>query len=388
MHDQDSLIRRLRPWGPPRGVVLHDQRGPRVLHAARGRVSTGGDPSGLPCIRGEAEALGALLAGAGWRAALRAGVSTDDLGALQWLSAVAEASRPAPTPPSPPPARPEQVGLAAAVGTAQEFPAVRVTPAAIEAMASVTHDTSVAYVGPQAVAPPALHAQVLSHALVALMRDPAVAADTVRLLHLHHDLHLARPLQPWEVVVPRLTLRTVAQKRGGLLVVGDLEGFVAARRVLWARTAFFVVGQQRLEAGVVLGAPPAAPEPEPDRGPPSRTHSWQVPPGFAAAYAGASGDHNPLHLDPAVAAQAGLPQCPVHGLSTLARAGVFVVGDVAFGDPRGVFRLSGAFRAPVYEGDTLTAQVWPDPRGAGARFVVENQEGACVLSHGVLTLRL
>lgn len=33
-----------------------------------------------------------------------------------------------------------------------------------------------------------------------------------------------------------------------------------------------------------------------------------------AAYAAASGDDNPLHLDPAIAAQAGLARPPIHGM--------------------------------------------------------------------------
>lgn len=60
-------------------------------------------------------------------------------------------------------------------------------------------------------------------------------------------------------------------------------------------------------------------------------------------YAGASGDFNPIHVDPAFATQVGLPSNILHGLYTMAqvaRANVAAAG----GDPRSLKRLSVQFR--------------------------------------------
>ena len=60
-------------------------------------------------------------------------------------------------------------------------------------------------------------------------------------------------------------------------------------------------------------------------------------------YAGASGDFNPIHIDPEFAKQVGLPGNILHGLYSMAqvaRAGVAAAG----GDPRKLRRLSVQFR--------------------------------------------
>jgi acyl dehydratase len=60
-------------------------------------------------------------------------------------------------------------------------------------------------------------------------------------------------------------------------------------------------------------------------------------------YAAASGDFNPIHIDPEFAKQVGLPGNILHGLYTMAqvaRANVQAVG----GDPRKLRRLSVQFR--------------------------------------------
>ena len=60
-------------------------------------------------------------------------------------------------------------------------------------------------------------------------------------------------------------------------------------------------------------------------------------------YAGASGDFNPIHIDPEFAKQVGLPGSILHGLYTMAqvaRANVAAAG----GDPRALKRLQVQFR--------------------------------------------
>jgi acyl dehydratase len=57
-------------------------------------------------------------------------------------------------------------------------------------------------------------------------------------------------------------------------------------------------------------------------------------------YAGASGDFNPIHIDPEFAKQVGLPRNILHGLYSMAQVAL-ANEAVAGGDPRKLKRLSG-----------------------------------------------
>src|SRR5205085_4160001 len=60
-------------------------------------------------------------------------------------------------------------------------------------------------------------------------------------------------------------------------------------------------------------------------------------------YAGASGDFNPIHIDPEFAKAVGLPQNILHGLYSMAIT-ARGANALAEGDPRGLKRLAVQFR--------------------------------------------
>ena len=60
-------------------------------------------------------------------------------------------------------------------------------------------------------------------------------------------------------------------------------------------------------------------------------------------YAGASGDFNPIHLDPELAKAVGFPSNILHGLWSMAQVARAAV-DAGGGDPRSLKRLSVQFR--------------------------------------------
>ena len=60
-------------------------------------------------------------------------------------------------------------------------------------------------------------------------------------------------------------------------------------------------------------------------------------------YAGASGDFNPIHIDPEFAQQVGLPRNILHGLYSMAQVALANT-EAAGGDPRKLRRLSVQFR--------------------------------------------
>src|SRR3954462_8334362 len=61
-------------------------------------------------------------------------------------------------------------------------------------------------------------------------------------------------------------------------------------------------------------------------------------------YAGASGDFNPIHLDPEFAKSVGLPSNILHGLYTMGLVAMANASALAGGDPRALKRLAVQFR--------------------------------------------
>jgi acyl dehydratase len=93
-------------------------------------------------------------------------------------------------------------------------------------------------------------------------------------------------------------------------------------------------------------------------------------------YAGASGDFNPIHIDPEFAKQVGLPGNILHGLYTMsqvARANVQAVG----GDPRKLKRLTVQFRGMGFPEQeiSVTGEVKEEKDGRVVIDTVAEQDG-------------
>lgn len=104
------------------------------------------------------------------------------------------------------------------------------------------------------------------------------------------------------------------------------------------------------------------------------------------AYAEASGDRNPIHLDEAFARSVGLPGVIAHGMLTMAFANQMVTDWLA--DRSAVKRLTGRFTGMVVPGDELTCSgtvVKKDDvtRRLTLSLHVSNQRGEKVLTKGV-----
>ena len=99
------------------------------------------------------------------------------------------------------------------------------------------------------------------------------------------------------------------------------------------------------------------------------TFTWEQ----IAAYAEASGDRNPIHLDDALARSVGLPGVIAHGMLQMG-----LLARVA-GEPRRLRRLSCRFAAIVRAGDTVTFSAEPEADGH-TRLSAVNQAGEAVLT--------
>jgi acyl dehydratase len=98
------------------------------------------------------------------------------------------------------------------------------------------------------------------------------------------------------------------------------------------------------------------------------------------AYAEASGDRNPIHLDDDFARSVGLPSLIAHGMLQMGIAGT-VAAEAAGGPPR-LRRLSVRFAGMVVPGDTVSFTA--EPAGDGKLDLkAVNQRGEAVLTKSV-----
>ena len=113
---------------------------------------------------------------------------------------------------------------------------------------------------------------------------------------------------------------------------------------------------------------------------------WEVTREQIAAYAAASGDHNPIHLDDEAARAVGLPGVIAHGMLGMAQLANFAVAYA--GDHRRLRRLRCRFSGMVLPGDVITFSGRASQEGELVRLDVEahNQRGEKVLTKALAEL--
>jgi acyl dehydratase len=185
------------------------------------------------------------------------------------------------------------------------------------------------------------------------IRDPAFGVDFVKLVHSEQDVLFHAPLPPATDVVARPKVASLHDRgpgKGAILVVER------AVRNATDDTLYATIRQTLLLRGDggYGGPPPPAPEAAtpPDRAP---DHQVSVPVSARAALIyRLSGDWNPLHSDPAVAAAAGFDRPILQGLASYGIAGHTVMRATG----KALQRLSCRFSGVVFPGDTLNFSIW------------------------------
>jgi acyl dehydratase len=106
-------------------------------------------------------------------------------------------------------------------------------------------------------------------------------------------------------------------------------------------------------------------------------------------YAGASGDFNPIHIDPEFAQQVGLPRNILHGLWSMAQVARANV-EAAGGDPRKLKRLSVQFRGMGFPEQEIkvTGTVKEERDGRVVIDTVAEQNGNQIIRNAEAELEL
>ncbi len=190
----------------------------------------------------------------------------------------------------------------------------------------------------------------------------APAELLITLVHGEQDFAYHRPIEAGMDLVTRSAPLGVRQTSAGVVVAvksetRTAEGDLVAEQ--WMST--FFRGAQGQEPGGVVGPAHGLDDALGESEPVARREQ-QIDEDQPRRYAEASGDHNPIHLDPDFARAVGLPGVINHGLCTMAFVSHAVI-QVAGADPRALKRLAVRFARPVLPGQEIATRFWA--AGAG-----------------------
>ena len=259
-----------------------------------------------------------------------------------------------------------------------------VTADAIEKFARATNDENERYLsGDDVVAPPVFPVVPAFNTFMEAGMDPELQADLLRLVHGAEEHVIHQPIKAGDTLTIKTVLESVDQKETGETFTvkateTNQDGVVVAE----VRGTMFIRG-----SGSKSRSPSAATE-EPQREI-VYEETTKVDDDQTYRYAEASGDHNPIHLDPNTAQMAGLPGIILHGMCTMAIATKAAVNGLAGGDPTRIKRVGVRLSKPVLPGQELTTRLWQEEAGGDAAtygFETYNPDGAAVIKAGVVEI--
>jgi acyl dehydratase len=190
-------------------------------------------------------------------------------------------------------------------------------------------------------------------ALMGMIGLEGMSINPMMLLHGEQDLVLHRPLPVAAKVTTQGRVTDVFDKGKGAVVIVEAETRSEGGDLLCTnRFSSFIRGEGGF--GGESGPPPGN-EP-PDRAPDDVVESPTLP--QQALLYRLSGDKNPLHADPAMAALGGFDRPILHGLCSFGIACKAVVDHALKGDVTKVARYQVRFSGVVFPGETLVTSMW------------------------------
>jgi acyl dehydratase len=216
------------------------------------------------------------------------------------------------------------------------------------------------------------------------LKDPGTGVDWRKVLHGEQGLVLHAPLPVAGSVVGRTRITEIIDR-------GDKGGLLLSERDVIDRASGKLLATVR-STGVLRGdgnfggpsGPTPQPHPLPERAPDALLDLPTLP--QAALIYRLSGDYNPLHADPKVAAAAGFKQPILHGLCSYGVAARAVLKLCCGNDPSALEQFDVRFSAPVYPGETIRTEVWRDGGAVSFRARVVERD-VIVLNNGFARLR-
>lgn len=212
------------------------------------------------------------------------------------------------------------------------------------------------------------------------LKEQNTGVDWTRLLHGEQGMVLHRPLPPAATVIGRTRVTGLVDKGAdkGALLFSARDVFDKATGELLATLTATTFLRGDGGFGGPSGPVPA-PHKVPERAPDAVLDLPTLP--QAALIYRLSGDYNPLHADPKVAAAAGFPRPILHGMCTFAVACRALLKLGCDNDPARLKSMNARFSAPVFPGETIRTEMWRDGDVLSFRCSVV-ERGIKVLDNG------
>jgi acyl dehydratase len=205
--------------------------------------------------------------------------------------------------------------------------------------------------------------------------DPELNLENpLMIVHGEEEIVYHRPMRPGMTLTLTPSLESVEDKGSGATYVAKIAAQADGDLVNEQYATIFVRG-----AGSGQERPKGEKPAPPTKGEEVASFTHHVDEGMPPEYAEASGDHNPIHLNPDVATAVGLPGVINHGLGTLSLVSGGLVEHLADGDPTRLRRLKVRFTDMVIPGSDLDTTVW-DSDGDSFLFETTRPDGAVVMT--------
>lgn len=215
-------------------------------------------------------------------------------------------------------------------------------------------------------------------------REPWAGLSWQKILHGEQRLTLHNLMPTSGTAIGRTRISDVVDKgagRGALIYV-EKQTWDKASGLHISTAVSTVVAREDGGFGGPAGPVPSLPS-VPDRAPDFVDTCPTLP--QAALIYRLSGDPNPLHADPSVAANAGFRAPILHGLCSYGIAGWSILRCCCGGDPGKLRQFDLRFSSPVYPGETLQTEIWQE--GDVVRFRTRVAErGLIVLNNGTAVI--